>query len=405
MLTRKIRKVIVTPSKNWGNNDSLLGAVMRYEEYVEAHERVYRIAQVYPNSPAAEAGLIVGDDYLLGSPQTYYTDLQGLSTYLELTIDSSLNKLDVWIYNSNSQTLRTTTIAPRRKWGGKGLLGCEFGLGVLNQLPVLPVEKFENFQHNKPQTVDIKAEQERAHTLEEELKPEDDHPPKIDRKQSHEEEQNSGISHPSSGQSGQETTQVINQSASYRMKLLKEKRAHGPSPHHNVIHNPFEPSPSHEPKHEPGSDAPAEKEKTSFTETISTQNETGDQQKQPTQADIKESHQPENKETVQIENKGASSDQAVVHQQEPAHRHEPTHKNEPEHKHQPGQEERLKEIREAPAEEKGSPKSGHKYNAEEATMKTAQHYAFFSKKLNGDYIIKSDDLFQLDKILNPHVGL
>jgi hypothetical protein len=54
------------PSKDWSNADSLLGVMLRYENYVIAHELTFRVLDVLENSPAQRAGLVSQDDYVLG---------------------------------------------------------------------------------------------------------------------------------------------------------------------------------------------------------------------------------------------------------------------------------------------------------------------------------------------------
>ena len=137
LLSRKTRSVTLVPNKNWENADSLLGVLIRYEDYTTAPDRVFRIVAVSPDSPAALAGFIPEEDFLLGSSQTLYNDLAELSTYLELTQGSAIKSLEIVLYNAKAKTLRSTFITPRKNWGGPGLLGCEFGMGYLNILPVV----------------------------------------------------------------------------------------------------------------------------------------------------------------------------------------------------------------------------------------------------------------------------
>jgi len=138
MLYRKTRVITIIPSKKWENSDSLLGALVRYEEYASAHERVLRISEVYPNSPALVSGIQPRVDYILGTPQYLYTDLSELANFIEMTQEKdTVKSLELYIYSSQTNSVRSTFIFPNRNWGGQGLLGCEFGLGILNYLPQL----------------------------------------------------------------------------------------------------------------------------------------------------------------------------------------------------------------------------------------------------------------------------
>lgn len=138
MLYRKTRVLTITPSKKWKDADSLLGALVRYEEYATAHERVLRIAKVHPNSPTLLAGLQPETDYILGTPQYLYTDLNELAKFIEMTQEKeTIKSLEISIYSSQTNTVRSTLLMPNKNWGGQGYLGCEFALGILNQLPHL----------------------------------------------------------------------------------------------------------------------------------------------------------------------------------------------------------------------------------------------------------------------------
>jgi len=138
MLYRKTRVITIVPSRKWETSDSLLGALVRYEEYATAHERVLRISEVYPNSPAALSGMQPRVDYILGTPQYLYTDLNELANFIEMTQEKeTVKSLEIYLFSSQTNSVRSTLILPNRNWGGKGLLGCEFGLGILNYLPQL----------------------------------------------------------------------------------------------------------------------------------------------------------------------------------------------------------------------------------------------------------------------------
>ena len=137
ILNRKVRTVTIIPSKKWENSDSLLGALVRYEEYASAFERVLRVAKVHPNSPASVAGLQQDSDYILGSPQYLYTDLNELANFIEMTQEKeTIKSLELYVFSSQTNSVRSTLIIPNKNWGGPGHLGCEFALGILNYLPL-----------------------------------------------------------------------------------------------------------------------------------------------------------------------------------------------------------------------------------------------------------------------------
>jgi hypothetical protein len=41
-----VRSVFVRPSNDWPESDSLLGVILRYENYTEAHENTFKILNV-----------------------------------------------------------------------------------------------------------------------------------------------------------------------------------------------------------------------------------------------------------------------------------------------------------------------------------------------------------------------
>ena len=141
-LTRKMRIVKLTPSTNWGNHDSYLGALVRYEEYTSASERALKVGKVAPNSPAWLAGFQEDKDYILGTPQYFYQDLNSFASFIELTQEEQAMKaIEIFLYNSDENSVRSTLLTPRKDWGGKGLVGCEFGLGILNHLPYIETDE------------------------------------------------------------------------------------------------------------------------------------------------------------------------------------------------------------------------------------------------------------------------
>lgn len=42
-------------NKDWGERNSLLGATIRYESFVDAHNHILKVNDVYLDSPAHEA--------------------------------------------------------------------------------------------------------------------------------------------------------------------------------------------------------------------------------------------------------------------------------------------------------------------------------------------------------------
>lgn len=120
---RQLRKIRMIPNKSWPDADSLLGALLRYEEYITALERTYKVIQVLPNSVSEKIGFLENYDYVLGITNYLYKDLNDFIRCL-------FKADEVCVLNVKENKLKFITI-PKEKC----LLGCQFGEGILNQLP------------------------------------------------------------------------------------------------------------------------------------------------------------------------------------------------------------------------------------------------------------------------------
>ena len=80
ILTENQREIEVIPNKKWLNSDGLLGIVLRYESFGNAIENVFKILNVFENSPADIAGL-TQDDYVLGFP---YYKYQNFNKFIDI---------------------------------------------------------------------------------------------------------------------------------------------------------------------------------------------------------------------------------------------------------------------------------------------------------------------------------
>lgn len=91
-----------------------------------------RVLEVVPNSPAELAGLQPMTDYLLGTAETVFKDPDVLEEILGRNLEQTV---DFYVYNTETDTVRTATLMPNLKWGGRGCLGAEIGHGYLHGLP------------------------------------------------------------------------------------------------------------------------------------------------------------------------------------------------------------------------------------------------------------------------------
>jgi len=130
------RIVKVMPSDSWGGA-GVAGISIRFCSYANAMAHVWHILDVYPKSPASNAGLeahtdyIVGGDVLFNSSEDFYTLIRG-----------SIGKsVPLYVYSSKTNRVRLVEIEPNRTWGGNGCLGCDVGYGYIHRIPSPPIEE------------------------------------------------------------------------------------------------------------------------------------------------------------------------------------------------------------------------------------------------------------------------
>ncbi|CAD7924288.1 unnamed protein product [Amoebophrya sp. A120] len=128
--TTKLRHVKLTP-KEWGGK-GLLGATIRFDAYDSHEYRDIRVTNVFENSPAEMAGVTPNEDFLLGAEGTLFRDLDDL---VELVQRFKGKCVSMYVYNVLSDDTRVVPIVPSDAWGGRGILGCEFGTGLLHRIP------------------------------------------------------------------------------------------------------------------------------------------------------------------------------------------------------------------------------------------------------------------------------
>ena len=125
------RLVKLTPSDNWGGA-GLLGVTIRLDNYAGAEERIIRVLSCEPKSPAAVAGLVPEKDFILGTTHATLDSADALGDLLYHHVDQVV---EFYVYNTDSDLVRTVVLMPTLSWGGDGLLGAEVGTGYLHRLP------------------------------------------------------------------------------------------------------------------------------------------------------------------------------------------------------------------------------------------------------------------------------
>ncbi len=95
-----MRTVKIRLRKNWGENSSLLGTTIRYESYVDAHNHILSIKDVYLDSPSHEAGLHPFKDFIMGTREICFKSLEEFAKYIEVNEGSEVK---LHVYNVESE--------------------------------------------------------------------------------------------------------------------------------------------------------------------------------------------------------------------------------------------------------------------------------------------------------------
>ncbi|CAE7262069.1 Gorasp2 [Symbiodinium sp. CCMP2456] len=128
--THTARDVYVTP-RRWGGA-GLLGAVVRYDTLESAEGQGMRVLSVFPNSPAEAAGLVPNKDFLLGTTEVMFRDMDELTEVVNLYMGTELK---IYVYNIEAENIREVVIVPSTQWGGDGAIGADIRTGLLHRIP------------------------------------------------------------------------------------------------------------------------------------------------------------------------------------------------------------------------------------------------------------------------------
>ncbi|XP_068588461.1 Golgi reassembly-stacking protein 1-like [Cebidichthys violaceus] len=133
--TQRVKELEVIPSNMWGGQ-GLLGASVRFCSFEGANENVWHVLDVESNSPAALAGLIAHDDFIVGADQV----LQDSEDFFSLIEANEGKPLKLLVYNTQTDQCREVVVTPNGAWGGEGSLGCGIGYGYLHRIPNRPAQ-------------------------------------------------------------------------------------------------------------------------------------------------------------------------------------------------------------------------------------------------------------------------
>lgn len=131
--TQRVRELEVVPSNMWGGQ-GLLGASVRFCSFEGANENVWHVLDVEANSPAALAGLMAHNDFIVGADQV----LQDSEDFFSLIEANEGKPLKLLVYNTQTDQCREVVVTPNGAWGGEGSLGCGIGYGYLHRIPTRP---------------------------------------------------------------------------------------------------------------------------------------------------------------------------------------------------------------------------------------------------------------------------
>lgn len=133
--TQRVRELEVIPSNMWGGQ-GLLGASVRFCSFEGANENVWHVLDVEASSPAAFAGLIAHNDFIVGADQV----LQDSEDFFSLIEANEGKPLKLLVYNTQTDQCREVVVTPNGAWGGEGSLGCGIGYGYLHRIPTRPAQ-------------------------------------------------------------------------------------------------------------------------------------------------------------------------------------------------------------------------------------------------------------------------
>ena len=82
--------------RQWGDQKSIFGAVIRLECYTDSHLHILAIKDVYLESPAHQAGLQSFRDFILGTREIAFKSIDEFAKYVEVNEGQEIR---LWVYN------------------------------------------------------------------------------------------------------------------------------------------------------------------------------------------------------------------------------------------------------------------------------------------------------------------
>uniref|UniRef100_A0A8C9H9M1 PDZ GRASP-type domain-containing protein n=1 Tax=Piliocolobus tephrosceles TaxID=591936 RepID=A0A8C9H9M1_9PRIM len=142
----QIKEVKIIPHQWKGNG--LLGININYEKFNALNEGV-RVLEIIKDSPAYKSNFIEFNDYIIGYEHNIVRDKNELLEYMNTCCLSNSNTNGIttfmlYVYNSETEKIRKVQIEVNKEWSGKGLLGCNTGIGYLHNISICKNEIVNN---------------------------------------------------------------------------------------------------------------------------------------------------------------------------------------------------------------------------------------------------------------------
>ena len=97
---------------------------------------------MHEGSPAEDAMLKSGNDFVVTCLDFHYRDLDDfVERIFDKYEENRTMRIKIAVYNSRDEELRIVVVQPNREWDGEGLLGVEFGAGMVNDFRALQAQK------------------------------------------------------------------------------------------------------------------------------------------------------------------------------------------------------------------------------------------------------------------------
>jgi hypothetical protein len=132
--SERTRTVRLVPQVG-ASGQQVVGISIRFTDFQSVDEHVWHVLDVYPRSPAVDAGLVARSDYIVGTPDLQFVDAEDFFTYVEANMGQPIR---LYVFSLATDSVRLVSITPNNQWGGHGCLGCDVGFGFLHRIPKQP---------------------------------------------------------------------------------------------------------------------------------------------------------------------------------------------------------------------------------------------------------------------------